>query len=753
MKLIIVESPTKARTISRFLDKSYKVLSSFGHVRDLPRGKLGVDTKKDFSPEYTIPEKAKKAIKELEDISKKADEIILATDEDREGEAIAYHLKHILSKKKKLKFKRITFHEITPKAIEEALKNPRGIDMNLFDAQQARRILDRLVGYELSPFLWRKIRKGLSAGRVQSVAVRIIVEREREREKFKPEEYWKIKALWTKGNNKKKPEVETLKEGDKKKQEEIMKKKDKLNGVFAILNKENGKKIAKHDIKTGKEVKKILGGIKKEKLVVEDIEKKKSLRNPAPPFRTSTLQQEAAGKLGFSAKRTMMAAQRLYEGVKVNGRRLGLITYMRTDSLYVSPVALNSIRGLIQKSFGDKYLPPSPRFFKKKAKGAQEAHEAIRPTFPTKTPDELRSFLKPDQYKLYRLIWNKTIASQMTPAVVNVVNVIFKAGKYGLLSKGSQIKFDGFLKVMGTKALREEKLPGLTVGEEVENHLISGEQDFTKPPARYSEATLIKALEEHGIGRPSTYAPTISTIQEREYIAKDENSFLFPQEIGFIVNDLLTKHFPDIVEIEFTAEVEEDLDEIARGKKKWIPIIKNFYSPFKKNLKKKEETVKKIEKVVKGKKCPLCKKPLLEKFGRFGKFYACKGYPECKYTEANEEEQKLNREIKKEKCPKCGSPLELKSSKWGMFVGCSNYPNCKFTKKVEKKVGIKCPQCKKGEIIVKKGKRGPFYACNQFPNCKYIAKGTPAKKKCPKCKQTMMKVRGEEICLNRACNK
>jgi len=737
MKLIIVESPTKARTIKKFLGKEYKVLSSYGHVRDLPHGKLGVDVKKDFKPEYTIPDKAKKNIDELKKASRTASEIILATDEDREGEAIAYHLKYILGKKKGNNFKRITFHEITPSAIKKALEKPGGIDTKLFNAQQARRILDRLVGYELSPFLWKKIRTGLSAGRVQSVTVKLIVDREKEREAFKSEEYWKIKALWEKGNKKVTPKVILTKES---------KNGNKYSGIQAELIAKGKKKIEKLGVKTEKETKKILNDIKKENLIVHNVEKKKTQRTPGAPFRTSTLQQEAARRLGFSAKRTMMVAQQLYEGINTGKRRMGLITYMRTDSIYISPIAINTIREFVIDNFGEKYVLDKPRIFTKKAKGAQEAHEAIRPTFPKKTPDELRSYLKNDQYKLYKLIWEKSVAGQMANAICNNMNVTLKAGDYFLISRGSQIEFDGFLKVTGIQALREEKLPEVTVGEKVENHYLLGDQSFTKPPARYSEATLIKTLEENGIGRPSTYAPIISTIQGRGYVGKDEGNYLYPLEIGFIVNDLLVKHFADIVGVKFTAQVEEDLDKIAQGKREWIPVIKTFYAPFKSNLKDKEKTVKRVEKIVKGKKCPKCGSPMLEKFGRYGKFYACKSYPECKHTEKNEEEKKLERTVK-EKCPKCGAKMEIKRSKWGMFLGCSKYPDCKFAKKMENKIGITCPKCKKGELVEKKSKRGPFYACNQYPKCEYIAKGTPTKKKCPKCKQTLMKIKGEEQCI------
>jgi len=757
MKLVIVESPTKAKTISRFLKKDYYVLSSFGHIRDLPQDKLGVDVNNDFQPEYIIPDKAQKNVALLKKAGAKANPIILATDEDREGEAIAYHLKHILSEGKSTtggknkKFQRITFHEITPHAIEAALENPRDIDLKLFDAQQARRVLDRLVGYQLSPFLWKKVRKGLSAGRVQSVAVRLIVERERERENFKPEEFWKIKVLWNKSNSNTKndtPEIKIIKSEEKTSTDSFELRKN--GGYIAILTKINGKKIGKLDIKKETDTKEILNKLARNKMMVAKIERKKSLRTPPPPLRTSTLQQEAGRRLGFPAKRTMRVAQQLYEGIKLNGRRVGLITYMRTDSLSMSTAALSGIQKYVRQKFGEKYALTNFRFYTKKAKGAQEAHEAIRPTYVEHSPEEIKNHLTPEQYRLYKIIWERTVACQMAQAELDVVTVNFESCgggtalrsksktrlapgavpstcSYELQSQGVSVTFDGFFKVLGQGPIREETLPELGEKEEVNKQKISGEQNSTQPPARYTEATLIKTLEENGIGRPSTYAPTISTVQERGYVAKDERGGLYPEEIGCIVNDLLVEHFPNIVAVPFTAQVEKDLDHIANGKKKWIPIIREFYAPFKKNLDKKTKEVEKFQKFT-DKKCPECGKPLLEKFGRFGKFYACSGYPACKHTEANEEEKKLQKEAAKIKCPECGSPLVVRNGRFGKFMGCGNYPNCRYIKKFEKKSGIKCPECKKGELVEKRGKRGPFYACNRYPSCKYIAKGDVLKK-------------------------
>ena len=561
-----------------------------------------------------------------------------------------------------------------------------------------------------------------------------MVERERERENFKAEEFWKVKVLWTKKVGKEaKPEIVINKCAIPGKnntctvstKEEI--KENIPASYIAALNKINGKKLDKLGVKKETDAKNIVLEIAKNKMIVASIERKKSLRTPPPPFRTSTLQQEAGRRLGFPAKRTMRVAQQLYEGVKLNGRRVGLITYMRTDSLNLSISALSGIQKFIRDKYGDQYTLPNFRFYTKKAKGAQEAHEAIRPTYVEHTPNEIQSHLTPEQYKLYKIIWERTVGCQMAQAQLDNTNVYFTAGKYELVSQGVQIIFDGFFKVLGQGALKEESLPELLEKEEVNKKKILGEQNYTQPPARYTEPSLIKTLEENWIGRPSTYAPTISTIQTRGYVAKDERGGLFPEEIGFIVNDLLVKHFPDIVAVPFTAEVESDLDRIASGQKKWVPVIKQFYIPFKKTLDQKSKEIKKYQKFT-DKKCPECGKLLLEKFGRFGKFYACSGYPGCKYTEANDEEKKLQKEAAKEKCPECGSPLVLRSGRFGKFLGCSNYPNCKFIKKFEKKSGVKCPECKEGDLVEKRGKRGPFYACNRYPKCKYIAKGDVLKK-------------------------
>ncbi len=680
MKLVIVESPSKARTIEKFLGSDFKVESSFGHVRDLPKSTLGVDVEHNFEPKYIVPAKAKKQVALLKKLSQKADTVILATDEDREGEAIAWHLVQALGldevKSKKLKVKnieRIVFHEITAKAILEALKHPRQLEKNLIDAQQARRVLDRLVGYKLSPLLWKKVSRGLSAGRVQSVAVRLVVEREREREKFNKEEYWDIVA-------KLQATCLPARQASDKQQTE--------NTFEASLYKIGEEKLDKFYIKNETESKKILVELENSVWQVLGIEKKETKRNASPPFTTSTLQQAAAQRLGFSAKKTMMLAQRLYEGIDIEGDRTGLITYMRTDSLNLSQDALGAAAEFIKNNLGDNYL--ETKTFKTKAKGAQEAHEAIRPTQPERTPDTLTNFLEPAQLKLYKLIWQRFIASQMTPAIFDstAIDVLARKlaasptePKYFFRSNGLVKKFDGFTKVYSLKT-EENILPELKKDESLNLLELKPNQHFTEPPARYSEATLVKALEQHGIGRPSTYAPTLSTVQDRGYVEKDERRRFKPTETGIVVNDLLVEHFPNIVDINFTARMEEQLDEIAAGEIKWEPVIREFYEPFEKIIKEKMEELKKTDfrrDEPTDKICPECGKPIVIKIGRFGKFYACTGFPECKHTE-------------------------------------------KFLQKID----MKCPKCVEGEVVFKKSKRGRiFYGCSLYPKCDFVSWTNP----------------------------
>ena len=714
--LVIVESPTKARTIGRFLGNDFDVTSSMGHIRDLPKSKIGVDVENNFEPEYETPDHAKKTVADLKKRAKNASEIILATDEDREGEAIAWHLMETL-KIDPEKTKRIVFHEITKNAIQNALEHPRKLYKNLIDAQQARRILDRLVGYELSPFLWEKVRRGLSAGRVQSVVVRLIVEREEEIRKFKPEEYWQIFA-------------------------ELEKRQDKFR---ARLHKIDDKPLKKFDIPKETSAKKILNDLEGAEYKVSDVQKKETRKNPAPPFITSTLQQECARKLGYSAKQTMMIAQQLYEGINLKDEgSTGLITYMRTDSVALANEALESIKQIIVKKYGAKYGLPEPRRYKVKAKGAQEAHEAIRPTDAARTPESIKNDLDAKQYKVYSLIWKRAVASQMQQAVFDQTSVDITAtnrkqpavNSFIFRASGQIIKFDGFIKVYqegrddnGTEDESSDRLPELSVEDILKLLKLEPKQSFTEPPPRYTDASIIKALEEFGIGRPSTYAPTIATIIARGYVEKKEKKF-FPTEIAFIVNKILTEHFPQIVDIEFTAKMEENLDEIAEGNKEWQPVIKEFYDPFKKNLKEKKGAVEKYVEPT-DKKCPLCGKPLVIKFGRMGKFLTCSDYPNCKHSQPTEEEKKKEDELaettKGELCPICGKAMLVKKGRFGYFLGCSDYPACKGISKIWNKTGFKCPNCKTGDIAEKKsrGRGKSFYACTRYPDCNFIMNKKP----------------------------
>ena len=700
--LVIVESPTKAKTITKFLGQDFQVESSFGHIRDLPEKKLGVDVANDFQPEYVIPQKAEKQVKKLQNLTKKTNQVILATDEDREGEAIAWHLAQALNLPAE-KIQRIAFHEITKKALEQALSQPRKINMDLVNAQQARRILDRLVGYKLSPFLWKKVAKGLSAGRVQSVAVRLVCEREKEIQNFIKEEYWTVEA-------------------------ELEKEK---HDFIAQLIKEKNKTIKKLGIKNEKQAQKILDNLKNAVYQVIAIEKKEIKKQPPTPFTTSTLQQEAARKLGFSAKQTMMLAQRLYEGVELGKQgAVGLITYMRTDSLNLSNYSLDNIRGYINDKMGKDYLPDQARIYKTKSKGAQEAHEAIRPTDINNDPEKIENYLEPRQYKLYKLIWARTLACQMQPAVMDQTKVDIKANDYIFRANGQIIKFDGFLRIYKT-AVKENTLPDLKEKDELNLIELKNIQHFTQPPARYSEASLIKALEEYGIGRPSTYAPTLSTIQDRNYVKKNEEKKLQPTEIGVLVNDLLVEHFPKIIDYNFTAQMEENLDKIAEGKKEWMPVIEDFYDPFIDNLKIKEKelTKKELTEEKTDLVCEKCGSPLVIKMGRFGKFLACSNYPECKNTQPLfSTKEEIEAEETKETCANCGGKLIIKTGRFGKFLACSNYPKCKFTKPIQKTTGLKCPQCQTGEIVVKRSKRGKiFWACNRYPDCDYATWQNPKK--------------------------
>ncbi|KKP55612.1 MAG: topoisomerase protein [Parcubacteria group bacterium GW2011_GWA1_33_6] len=674
MILLVVESPTKGRTISRFLGKNYKVVASFGHVRDLPKRELGVDVEKNFEPKYVIPTKAKKVIAELKKEAKLADEVILATDQDREGESISWHLAEALNLKDP---KRIVFHEITKSAIAEALKTPGKIDMHLVDAQQARRVLDRIVGYKLSPFLWKKISKGLSAGRVQSVAVRLVVEREEEIKKFIAEEYWEIEAIFNKENK----------------------------NFSAFLIKKDGKIIDKLEIKNKKHADEILVGLENAKYQIEKITKKETKRNPLPPFTTSTMQQTAANKFHFTAKMTMSVAQKLYEQ--------GHITYHRTDSLNLSQSSLIASEEFIKKSFGNDYFKGT--LFKAKG-NAQEAHEAIRPTYADKTPESMKSELEGAQLKLYTLIWQRFIASQMTPAIFDSTSIEINGGNgYIFGANGQMLKFDGFLKIYPMK-FSENEMPKLQEKEILELVKINPSQHYTEPPSRYNEASLIKALESHGIGRPSTYAPTLSTIQDRNYIAKNEQKRFAPTEMGTIVNEMLVKNFPQIVDIEFTAKMEKGLDEIAEGKDVWEKIVGDFYGPFAKNLKEKYDEIPKEDLTIKtDKKCPKCGKDMVDKMGRFGRFYACTGFPDCKHTESI-----------------------IKDNPGAQAI----------------KIDIICPKCKKGQVVAKKTRRGKiFYGCDDYPKCDFAAWDKPINEFCPTCGLILVETKSKKVkCSSKDCD-
>ena len=655
--LVVVESPTKAKTIGKYLGKDFEIKASMGHIMDLPKSTLGVDVEHNFTPQYEQMKDKKKIILELKTLGKKADNIILATDPDREGEAIASHIKDMLSSDPKLKtqnsrFKRIVFHEITKEAVEDALKNPREIDVNLVNAQTARRVLDRLVGYKLSPILWRKVRLGLSAGRVQSVALRLIVEREREIEKFKKEKYYTVSAVF---NKEKKDVGFELTEMDGKKLE-----------VYETFNLYDGEyKITKTTITHLDQAKKTVADLNSEEFKVFDFTKKQTKRSPQPAFTTSTLQQEASRRFGFSGKRTMSLAQKLYEE--------GFITYHRTDSVSMANTAVLSIRKFVEESFGKKYLPEKLRFYKVKQKLAQEAHEAIRPTKISVSNPSVERELGKDFAKLYEVIWNRALASQMADALVESSIVLIEStdNKYRLKANGSVLVFEGFLKV-NPFGITDNLLPEFKVGEKIDFESIEEKEHETMPPPRYNDASLIATLEEKGIGRPSTYAAIISTIESRRYIEREESRFT-PTSVGVAVNDFLVANFSTIDDIPFTAEMEDELDQIASGEKKWEPVIKEFYAPFEKSLKEVKDVARvKIETEETDEICPKCGSKLVIRMGRFGKFLACGTFPKCDFTRPFVEDTGLP-------CPKCGGKIILKRTRKGRkFYGCSNYPKCDF---------------------------------------------------------------------------
>jgi DNA topoisomerase-1 len=813
--LVIVESPAKAKTIQKYLGKGFAVEASLGHVKDLPKSTLGVDISNGFETDYILIPGKEKVVAKLKKLAAAAEAIYLAPDPDREGEAIAAHLAEELDgngakrKKKKARTKtgeavappriqRLTFNEITERAVHAAFEHPRTIDQNLVDAQQARRVLDRLVGYQVSPLLWDKVRRGLSAGRVQTVALRLIVEREREIKTFEKKEYWTIDAHLAAA------------------------KPPAFDARFL------GKGEEQIEIPNGEEAERIRAAVEKSDWLVRSVDKKERRRNAAPPFTTSKLQQDSWRKLRFSVKRTMMIAQRLYEGVELGEEgSVGLITYMRTDSVRVAPEAIQEVREYVGKEYGVPYLPESPNFYKEK-KEAQAAHEAIRPTSAMRHPDQIKHYLKEDEYKVYKLIWQRFVASQMNPAVFDQTTVDIDARTtrndvFWFRVTGSVLKFDGFLKIYeeskeGKDEEDEElrhKLPALEAGQKLTLKHLKPEQHFTEPPPRYNEASLVKELEERGIGRPSTYAAILSTIQERQYVQKLGGKFV-PTEIGLVVTDLLVENFRDIFDVQYTARLEEELDEIEEGKEKWTDALSEFYKKFQKDLKyaqKHMENIKRMEKPT-SEKCERCGAPLVIKWGkhgsfyacstydkddpdtctftkenpinlpdldsadmqetsqeeycencgrlmvlkrgRFGQFMACTGYPDCKTTRRLDQGKKVPDIPLDELCPKCGRNMMIRHGRYGEFTSCSGYPDCKYVK--QNLIGVKCPECKEGDLVEKKARKGnTFYGCSNYPRCKFTSANRPVAENCPRCGsgylvEKNLKAGSVIACPNKDCN-
>lgn len=760
--LVVVESPAKAKTIKKYLGPQFEVMASYGHVRDLLPKKGAVDPEHDFAMKYEVIEKNTKHVTALVNAMKKADALYLATDPDREGEAISWHIYNILKEKKALNKKttqRVVFHEITQSAIKTAVENPREISMDLVNAQQARRALDYLVGFNLSPLLWRKVRRGLSAGRVQSPALRLIVEREEEIEKFVSQEYWDITA-----------DLETQRQA-----------------FVAKLHTYQGEKLEQFAITTAEQAEFIKGLIEKEaqgKLIVAAVDKKQRKRNPAAPFITSTLQQESARKLGLSAERTMRIAQQLYEGIEIDTGSVGLITYMRTDSVNLAQEAIQEMRELIVERYGKENLPEEVRFYRTKAKNAQEAHEAIRPTSVVRTPESIKKFLSGEQLKLYDLIWKRTVACQMISATIDTVSVDLISSKDNTAkaninifrATGSVIANPGFMRVYQeghddnkTEDTGEEKLlPPLEEGDIVVLNTLHCNQHFTEPPPRYSEATLIKTLEECGIGRPSTYASIISTLQRREY-AILENKRFKPTDVGRIVTHFLTQYFNRYVDYGFTAQLEDELDAVSRGEKQWVPLMYEFWDPFKHQVDDITETVKRrdVTQETLDEKCPQCSKPLTVRLGRRDRFIGCTGYPECTYTrnlnggaEEAAAEGSAQEEVARRSCPDCGNPLSVKQGRYGKFVGCSHYPKCKHVESLQKSIdtGVECPECHQGKMLKRQTRRGKiFFSCSRYPDCKYATWNEPIAESCPKCAWPMLTLKvtkkkgNEQVCPRSTC--
>ena len=701
-----MESPAKAKTIKNFLGKGYDVIASKGHIRDLPKSRFGISVDEQthhLIPTYSVAKENAPTVKEIKEKAKKADTIYIATDEDREGEAIGWHIAHAI-KKDPEELPRIVFHEITKTAIKHALESARRIDMKMVNAQQARRILDRVVGYKLSPLLASKIQKGLSGGRVQSSTLKLVVDREREIKAFVPEEYWTIDTVF------------------------------KTN-IDANLIAHKGEKLSKMSIKNQEMATVIEQSVKNDSFSIAKIETKERKSATPPPFMTSTLQQTASSKLGFTPKKTMMIAQTLYEGVKTPDGTSGVITYMRTDSLNLASEAVGAVRGIIESRFGKKYLPKSPKVYTKKAKGAQEAHEAIRPTMLQFTPEVAQKYLKADEIKLYRLIYERFMACQMEDARFEQQSIIFRGSENEYRASGRKLIFDGFYAVTGAED-KDKLLPQLKEGDSATLQSVKPTQHFTEPPSRYSEASLIKKLEAEGVGRPSTYAPTIATLTNRTYVSIEKKQII-PTEVAFTVTEILEKHFANIVDINFTANMEEKLDEIAEGEVDWQKLLYEFYENFMKQIEEGKEKIVSL-KLAKplGRTCPKCgEHELLLRSGRYGNFIACSGFPKCKYTEQVDAEGNpapKQEELSEEKCEKCGGDMVVKNGRNGQFLACSNYPECKNTKSinVEEKVSeTPCPDCS-GQLSLKNSRRGPFWGCENYPKCKFISKFEPTTIKC-----------------------
>jgi len=751
--LVIVESPAKCKTIEKYLGKDFQVLASYGHVRDLIPKEGAVDTEHGFAMKYQVIDRNLRHLQEIGKAIKGVDTLYLATDPDREGEAISWHVFEYLKEKKLLKEKpvrRVVFHEITKKAVTEAIEHPSELSTTLVNAQQARRALDYLVGFNLSPLLWKKIRRGLSAGRVQSPALRMIVEREQEIEAFKTREYWSHTA-------------EASAQGQ---------------AFKAKLTHFNGEKLSQFSVTDearANEVKNALLEAGDGQLIVAKIDKKRRNKNPAPPFTTSTLQQEAARKLGFTTKRTMMVAQQLYEGIDLGGETVGLISYMRTDSVNLSDEALVEIRDLIAEKYGSENVPKEPRQFKTKSKNAQEAHEAIRPTSVQRLPDQVKDRLSAEQYKLYDLIWKRTVACQMIHATLALVAIDLNCGsdQNVFRATGSTVTNPGFMMVYlegvdDSKDAADDQdriLPPMEEGRPVVLNDIVANQHFTEPPPRYSEASLVKALEEYGIGRPSTYATIISTLQNREYVTLESKRF-YPTDVGRIVNKFLTEHFTKYVDYGFTANLEDDLDAVARGEKDWVPLMNDFWQPFTKLITEKDESVQRKDVTQESidENCPECGSPLSIRLGRNGRFIGCTNYPACSYTRNlgdNNEAAAIEPEVVEGRvCPKCSSPLVIKTGRYGKFIGCSAYPKCKHIESLEKPqdTGVACPKCNKGMILKRKSRNGKiFYSCSEYPKCDYALWDAPINESCPDCNWPVLtlkttKRRGtEKVCPQKDC--